>query len=265
MEIRAGIVTVGREILTGRVTNTNLQRIARYLLRQGIPVDREVAVSDDLEEIASAIRLLTLVNGLSLIVTTGGLGPTQDDRTLEGIALATDRLLVKNDLALSFVLSAYQREGLDPFLEPEATEKMAYLPVGSTPLPNPCGIAPAVIVVEEFRTIIALPGLPKELEGFLDSGLLLPYLEPFRRFRVYREERFLLREKDERVLRPLLQRLKKIYRKGAYFKTSPRTFAEGVELVVEVWGEEGEVERTLADVVKTLTPHLAEGNLEGGL
>jgi molybdopterin-biosynthesis enzyme MoeA-like protein len=258
MEVRAGIVTVGREILTGRVLNRNAQKVARYLLCHGIPVDREIVVSDDLEEIAGAIRSLTLRNGKTLIITTGGLGPTADDLTLEAIALACDCLLERNELALSYVITAYQREGLDPALEPEATKKMAYLPVSSIPIANDRGIAPAVVLVESFRTTIALPGLFRELEGFLDSGVLIPYLQPFRRFELYREERFLLKERDERRLRSLVRQLVKAHRRGVYFKTNPRTFSEPVELVVELWGREEEVKKTLEEVEKSLAPYLAE-------
>lgn len=256
MVTRVGILTIGRELLTGRVVNTNAADLAHYLLRQGVRVDRQMTVSDDCEVIAATLRYLSLPHDRSLVITCGGLGPTPDDLTLEGIGLAWDRLLHLHEEALRYVTEAYLRAGLDPESDSEVTRKMAYLPVGAIPLANPVGIAPAVVLTEDIRTLIALPGVPRELKGFLDSGLLLPYLRPYRSFSTYREVQFFLQERDERRVKTLLRPLLRSHRGGFYFKTSPRNFTEPLRLVVELWGDEEEVEENLRKIREFLQPHL---------
>ena len=93
------IITVGNELLIGKILNTNAYWLARYITGLGIKVRRITVVGDDIDEIASSIRE-AIERKTDFIITVGGLGPTFDDRTLEGLAKALHRKLQVNEKAL---------------------------------------------------------------------------------------------------------------------------------------------------------------------
>jgi nicotinamide-nucleotide amidase len=125
------IICVGNELLIGKTLNTNAQWIAEQATALGITVKRVTVVADDVNEIANAIRE-TLRRKPQFMVTTGGLGPTFDDKTLEGIAEALNRKLAVNPKALKMVrekYAAYARaKGTETVELTQARIKMATLP-----------------------------------------------------------------------------------------------------------------------------------------
>jgi molybdenum cofactor synthesis domain-containing protein len=164
----AAIVSVGDEILRGIVLDSNSQWIARQLTASGTDVVRMLTVADRPEEIAGAIRELL---GLELVVVTGGLGPTADDRTLEGIAGALGVELAEDPAVVEALRAFYgrlAREGRVPQADlDEARRRMARLPRGAEPLPNPVGAAPGVWV----PPLIVLPGVPSEMKGIWQESV----------------------------------------------------------------------------------------------
>ncbi len=167
------IICIGNELLIGKTSNTNATWLAKSVTSLGLPVTRIAVVEDDVDEIAGTIRE-ALARKPKLIITTGGLGPTFDDKTLEGIAKALGRRLEVNANALRMVRTKYEA-----YLKQRKSEKieltrprvkMATLPRGAWPLPNPIGTAPGVMVKAEGTMIVALPGVPPEMEAiFVDS------------------------------------------------------------------------------------------------
>jgi len=109
------------------------------------------------------------------IITVGGLGPTFDDKTLRGIAEALNRKLQVNEKALKMVrekYEAYVKAGRMEKVELTPPRmKMATLPEGAEPLPNPAGTAPGVMVKIEETILIALPGVPSEMEAIFDESV----------------------------------------------------------------------------------------------
>ena len=101
------IISVGNELLIGKVPNTNVQWLAKRATTLGITVKRVTVIPDDVDETARAIRE-TLKRKPQFVVTTGGLGPTFDDKTLESIAKALKRRLKVNQVALEMVKEKYQ-------------------------------------------------------------------------------------------------------------------------------------------------------------
>ena len=175
--IRAEIVTIGTELTLGIIDNTNATWLARRLTFLGCYVARIIAVRDNLQEIASAIKE-ALRRGADIVVTTGGLGPTDDDITLKSIAEALELKLVPNEEALAFIENRYRelhKRGLVKHirLTPERL-KMAMLPEGSKPIFNPIGTAPGAIIWFRKTAIICLPGVPQEMKEMFKS-----YVEPF--------------------------------------------------------------------------------------
>lgn len=168
------IISIGNELLIGKVANTNSQWLAKRITILGLRVNRITVISDDIDEISKTLKE-TIKRKPKFIVTTGGLGPTFDDKTLEGIAKALDRPLKVNQQALKTVEKKYQRYVEENRIEKaELTPprvKMAKLPTGAKPLPNPIGTAPGVIMEFDDVTIIALPGVSSEMEAIFDESV----------------------------------------------------------------------------------------------
>jgi molybdenum cofactor synthesis domain-containing protein len=207
--IRTVILAVGREILRGRIQDTNSWTITRRLTGLGIPVVRITTCDDDLEAVAREFRRAT-GDGARLVITTGGLGPTDDDLTLAALAGAAGRPLVFDPEARQMVAeryAAFQRTGAvdDAALTP-SREKMAWIPRGSRPLPNPVGAAPGVWLENGESIYVALPGVPAEMAAILEASVL-PALAPKAGGAVYLERRITTRARDESVVAPLLRQI----------------------------------------------------------
>ncbi|MEM3613442.1 MAG: nicotinamide mononucleotide deamidase-related protein [Candidatus Bathyarchaeia archaeon] len=175
MSVQMEIICVGNELLTGKTLNTNAQWLAKRATSLGVTLKRITVVGDDVDEIACAVRE-ALDRKPRFIITTGGLGPTFDDKTLEGIAKAINRKLELNEKALEMVRKKYEEYAKARKINAiEMTAhriKMAKLPEGAEPLPNPVGTAPGVLVRIGGTDLIALPGVPSEMEAIFDEHVV---------------------------------------------------------------------------------------------
>lgn len=176
--MRAAVLVTGDEVLGGRVPEGNAAFLARSLATHGIPVVRTVVVGDTLDAVAGAVQELLRLD-VELVITTGGLGPTFDDLTMQAVAAATGRPLALDTGALAMVEERSRdiprRIGVDDETLDRIRRKQATLPAESTALP-PSGTAPGAVVHHEGRTIVVLPGPPWELQQMwrraLDDGPL---------------------------------------------------------------------------------------------
>ena len=160
---RVELIAVGREVLRGRVLDTNSNWLAKELTDLGGEVSRMCVVDDVPAEIVRELHA-AMQHGATVICTTGGLGPTFDDRTLESIAQAVGLPLLRHEAAYAFVAETYRHlhaEGAvtHPDMVP-SREKMALLPQGAEMLPNPSGSAPGMLLRWREHVIIAMPGPP---------------------------------------------------------------------------------------------------------
>jgi len=229
------IVAVGRELLTGRTVDTNSAWIAARLVAVGAWVERIVAVDDDPAAVAREIGVARQ-RGASLVVTTGGLGPTFDDRTLAGVAAALARPLVEHPAALAFVGRRYAelaRAGAveDGALTPPR-RKMAILPGGAEPVDNAVGTAPGVLVADGDFTVLALPGVPTEMRAVFEAAL--PSLRP----RLGPPAHVVEREVatgcgDESVITLAVERTMDVV-PGVYLKSLATEFSVGCDLRVRI-------------------------------
>ncbi|MEJ5198746.1 MAG: CinA family nicotinamide mononucleotide deamidase-related protein [Anaerolineae bacterium] len=169
--MNAEIVTSGTELLLGEITDTNSTYIARALRDAGINLYYKTSVGDNVERMALVLR--QGMERSDLIITTGGLGPTVDDVTREAVALATGRELVLYPECLAAIEAIFARWGRQLS---ENNRRQAYLPAGAIPIMNPVGTAPGFIVETEKSTIIALPGVPREMEHLMQTAVI-PYLK----------------------------------------------------------------------------------------
>lgn len=210
-ECYAEIITVGNEILSGRTVNTNASHIARRLVSIGFTIRRITVVMDELDEIKQAF-IESLSRKPKLIVSTGGLGPTYDDKTSEGLSLAINRPLELNQKALQMLIEKYSRLGIQLT---EERRKMALMPQGSIPVENEAGIAPGIYINYQGIEILATPGVPREMENVLEN-FLSRYLSN-RPNKKYYEENFIIKGVMESALAPYVKQLVKKY--DLYIKT----------------------------------------------
>ena len=156
--MKAEIITVGTEILLGDIVNTNSQFLAKELASIGVEVYYQETVGDN------ETRLLNLLEEAfkrsDIVITTGGLGPTNDDITKEIAAKYFNQELVFYSDIWENIKSYFEKLGLKPT---ENNKKQAYFPKDCIILDNPNGTAPGVILKKENKMIILLPGPPKEM------------------------------------------------------------------------------------------------------
>jgi len=174
--MKAEIVMIGTELLLGQIVDTNASYLARQLAGIGIDVFRKTTVGDNAERIAHIIS--SALERCDLVITSGGIGPTVDDRTREAVSIATHRPLVLNQTLLDAIAAFFKRRGLELG---ENNKRQAYIPQDAVPIENPVGTAPGFIVEQNGRCVVSLPGVPKELY-YLSEHALLPYL--IKKFRI---------------------------------------------------------------------------------
>ncbi len=167
---KAEIITIGTEILLGEIVDTNTRTIARALRDEGVDLYWTSTVGDNIQRIADSIILA--LKRSELIILTGGLGPTIDDPTRGAVALAYGVELEYHDELWSQVLERFSKYGKVPT---ENNKRQAYLPHGAIAIENPVGTAPAFMMENESNTLIALPGVPAEMEHLLHNNIL-PHL-----------------------------------------------------------------------------------------
>jgi nicotinamide-nucleotide amidase len=163
---RAGIVVTGTEVLTGRVQDRNGPWIAERLLELGVELAHITICGDRQHDIEAQLRFLA-DEGVDLIVTSGGLGPTADDMTVATVARFCGRELMLDDDLEDTITDILRRlmarfDNVDMEAVRAANRKQAMVPVGSQII-NPVGTAPGVVVPGK-PTIVVLPGPPRELQ-----------------------------------------------------------------------------------------------------
>jgi len=264
---RVEILAIGREILSGRVLDTNTHWLARRLTGLGGKVQRRVIVDDEPEEIARAVSS-SLERGAEVVVTTGGLGPTYDDLTLEGVSRAAGRPLRLNAQALKFVAERYQflyeKKVVASVEMNSAREKMARIPEGAQILDNPVGTAPGVMVELENALIVCLPGVPEEIEEIFKQSLERR-LKDHLGGGIFLEETTQVETNDESVLtEAMVQVLKTV--PGVYLKSNPSHFVPNLQLKVRVTAsgdEEEEVKKRIQRAIEELKARLRRPLEEG--
>lgn len=169
------LYAIGNELLVGQVLDTNSHWLIRSITALGAHVRRVQIVRDEYDEIADAIGG-AIRRAPRLIITTGGLGPTDDDLTFRALSRLLNRPLAEDPVALEMVRRRYEylasiRPNFSAELN-EARRKMAQFPAGGTPLDNPNGAAPGLVLdVNEATTLVSLPGVPSEMKDMYATSL----------------------------------------------------------------------------------------------
>ncbi len=163
---RAVIVSVGDELLAGRITDTNATWLGRSLREAGFRVVRRETAGDEVAAIADAIGRAAAA--ADVVIVSGGLGPTADDVTRDGLASALGVDLALDPAAEALIAAFFARIGR-PLND--ANRSQAWLPKGTVPLENPCGTAPGVHARRGRAEIFVLPGVPAELKAIFETGV----------------------------------------------------------------------------------------------
>ena len=163
--VRAEIIAIGDELCYGKVYDTNSYWIADQLTQRGVLVQRIVCVRDELDEICSVLRD-ALIRKPRFIFTTGGLGPTNDDKTREALSIVTGKKIVARPEMLD---SVAERRKIPVENLPGHFTKITSSLEGATCLPNPAGVAPVTIIDQGGTRIISLPGPPREVYACFDA------------------------------------------------------------------------------------------------
>jgi len=162
---RAEIIAVGSELLTPYRLDTNSLFLTEELNRLGLVVIRKSVVADDRQALAAAFR--EALERADLVVSTGGLGPTEDDLTREAAADALNRRLLLDEPVLETIRERFARLGRT--MSPN-NRRQAMVPEGATVLPNASGTAPGLWIETRGRAVLLLPGPPGELRRILPSA-----------------------------------------------------------------------------------------------
>jgi nicotinamide-nucleotide amidase len=163
----AEIVSIGDELLIGQVVNTNASWIAGQLHSLGFSIRQVTAISDDRNEISTAIE-----NALSrsdVVLLTGGLGPTKDDITKHVLCEYFGTTLILHEPSLDLIKKLFAARGWELS---EHNRKQAEVPVGCTPVPNHLGTAPGMWFEKDGKVLVSMPGVPFEMEAMMENYVL---------------------------------------------------------------------------------------------
>jgi nicotinamide-nucleotide amidase len=169
--MRCEILTVGTELLSGLIAETNSSYITQKLAEIGLACERKTSINDDAGLVSETIRNILLA--ADVLIITGGLGSTHDDVTREGLADAISKKLILRPLLAASLEQKINEHGQSMR---EAILRQAYLPEGAEPIVPSLGTAPGIIVGMEEKFIFALPGVPSEMQQMLTQRVI-PFLK----------------------------------------------------------------------------------------
>jgi nicotinamide-nucleotide amidase len=161
------LVCVGDELLAGVIVNTNAAMIGELMQTIGIPIVGSVCVRDVEDEIVDVIR--RAASDAEVVIVSGGLGPTQDDRTREAIASLLGTELVRDESIVDDIRKRFKAFGREM---PPSNAKQADIPSSARVIPNPWGTAPGIRAELDGSVIYAIPGVPGEARRMLTEQIL---------------------------------------------------------------------------------------------
>lgn len=198
--MRAYVISIGSELIGGHLTDTNATFLAQELAAQGVELLHVIQVGDDLNRLTRVLAMA--IEDADLVICTGGIGPTDDDLTREAIAALTDETPEIDENVVVMIRAFFAQRGLDM---PQRNAKQAWVIPSAEILPNPVGTAPGWLVRIGSSSVVAMPGVPREM------------------FRMWREQ--------------ALPRLAENFAGSVYRSANLRTLGIGESAVSELLGE----------------------------
>jgi len=246
--MKAEAIIIGDEILFGLVREENTNIIISKLNKKGFFVSRITIIRDDENEIADAITS-ALRRGSRVIITTGGLGPTEDDKTLETVAKLFRRKLIYDEKLKEKIRKCFNRE------VPKAAYKMARVIEDAKTYPSPLGLVSGQVIKTNNSYLIVLPGPPREVETLLD--IILDDLAKEMGIRYRCVERVYIEAKEAEIANLLINVNKKygVYAKALITKKTDK----GLPVEILSFGENRELcEKKVKDAIKYIKAHVGK-------
>lgn len=174
MRVSAEIVCVGTELLLGDIVDTNSVHLSRGLAELGINLFHRETVGDNYDRLVRVLK--SAIEENDIVITSGGLGPTCDDITKEAVAEAMELPLVLHEESLERIKAYFRKRGT---AMTENNVKQAYIPEGAIVFANDYGTAPITAIQKNGKTVIMLPGVPRELCPMFDEKIKPWLMEQF--------------------------------------------------------------------------------------
>lgn len=168
----AVLITIGDEILSGNTVDTNSNFIATELKNIGIKVSQIITISDEIETIKETLKSAFEIG--DLIITTGGLGPTRDDKTKKALAEFFDDEIALDEPTFEHLKAYMEKRGRIEILE--RNREQAFVPTKSTVFQNHFGTAPCMMMQQNGKLSFSLPGVPYEVKPLIKDQII-PYLK----------------------------------------------------------------------------------------
>jgi nicotinamide-nucleotide amidase len=229
----AEILVVGNELLNGTTLDTNSHWMSQELTGLGVKVTRKTTIRDELSIISVTFQE-SLSRKPDWLFSIGGLGPTYDDMTIEGLSKALSKRLYLDPTAVRMLKESYVRRRKlfnQPIRRmPKSSLKMAMIPDGSTALHNSVGSAAGVFIKSRKTAIASFPGVPSEMKAIFTEQIV-PMLKKESAQFVNAEEWIELIGTSESRLAPIVSRISKKYSPLLYIKSHPMRFENGKSII----------------------------------
>jgi len=248
--MKAEIIAVGSELLTPTRLDTNSLFLTEQLNRLGIEVVRKVVVGDERNQIRDAFR--EALGRVDLVISIGGLGPTEDDRTRESVAELLGRRLQRNDAVLRNIEARFRRLGR---AMPEINARQAMVPEGALALENMRGTAPGLWMEADGHIVVLLPGPPQELRPMFTEEIEPRLAKRSTGVKLFRRELRVAGMAESEVE----QRAAPIYTRHTDAQTTILASPGEIQLHLRVWSRDAAAaEKLLNEMVERIALALGE-------
>ncbi|MFX0092282.1 MAG: competence/damage-inducible protein A [Candidatus Hodarchaeota archaeon] len=253
--MRAEIISIGQEVLTGQILDTNSVHITQFLQRIGIHVGWRAIVGDEPDDIYQALN--QALSRADVIITTGGIGPSTDDRTRECVSQALNLPLMFQEELFRQIEAYFASRNREM---PVSNKKQAYIPQGAIALENKQGTAPAFIVEHSQAVVISLPGVPREMKYFMEEQVLPYLLSKTAKGFIHRSKTIDVVGIGESKLTTYLDDLisKGQERENPSITLLPSSEKGAITILVDHLGSENEVDRKLTMVIEQINQTVPE-------
>jgi len=250
--MRAEIIAVGSELLTPYRLDTNSLFLTSELNQLGIRVVHKTVVGDTPDDMSSSFR--HALDRAELIVSSGGLGPTDDDRTRQTVAELLGRRLRTDEAVLRHIQERFRRFRPGRVM-PEINARQAQVPEGATVLPNPNGTAPGLWLEANGHILILLPGVPGELRGLFETQVKPRLARVGGKLRLYTRELRITGLPESEVE----TRVSPLYALYPDTETTILASPPGIQLHPSVWSDDSaKAEKLLDEIVARMSLALGE-------
>ena len=248
--MNAEIIAVGSELLTPYRLDTNSLFLTDQLNRLGIPVIHKAVVGDGPDEMRSSFQ--HALARADIVVSCGGLGPTDDDRTRQTVAELLGRRLLENEEVLRKLQERFRRFGR---AMPEINLRQALVIEGADVLPNPRGTAPGQWIEARGHILILLPGVPQEMRALMEAEVAPRLAKLGNQLRLYTRDLRIVGLFESEVE----QRVSPLYAQFSDTETTILATANGIQLHPRIWSDDpAYAESRLGELVQRMALALGE-------